>query len=260
MTRRWVRVTPANVLDLSENLTLRQFRVEAKYTAARLNALPETRKLANDFEEAADKLALLEEEEARMAVQRAESQAMVETADDAWDDVMHALQRRLLDLSGSSTDHEIYRKYFADLPSQVTRLSYNAEIMISKDLERTLSEESIDELRSFAERLRSKREPLENTLVERTRMEVDEARFQNRVAMAKTILNKLRRTGHASLEEVGLAHGRTRDWAARFFHAKNEHLDTSDREGASSDAPAGAASLNGEASAITESFPEAPSA
>lgn len=248
------------MLDLAENLTLRSYRVEAKYTAARLNALEETRRLAKDFEEAADKLALLEEEESRLAVQRAESQAMVETADDAWDDVMHALQRRLLELSGSSTEHEIYRTYFADLPSKVTSLSYNAEIMISKDLERALNEESIDELRVFSDRLKAKREPLENTLVERTRLEVDEARFQNRVALAKVILNKLRRTGHASLEEIGLAHGRSREWAARFFHAKNEHLDVSDRDGASSDAPSRSASLNGEASAVTESFPEAPSA
>lgn len=231
MTPHTSRVTPTDVLELPENQTIRIYRLEAKYMAARLAALEETRRLAKDFEEAHDKLALLEEEEARIAVQRTESQANVETADDAWDDCVHAFQRRLLDLAGNSTDHELYRKYFADLPSHVTNLSYHAELMVSKDLERALDEETIEELRAFAERLRQKRAPLENALVERTRLEVDEARFQNRVAMAKIILNKLRRNVHASLLDLGAARGRGAEWAARLLEGKSSHLETLDRDG-----------------------------
>jgi hypothetical protein len=225
------RVTPTAVLELAENQTIRIFRLEAKYTATRLAALEETRRLAQDFEEAHDKFALLEEEEARLAVQRAESQANVETADDAWDDCVHAFQRRLLDLSSNSTDAPLYRKYFADLPSSVTNMSYHAEIMISKDLERALDEETVEELRAFADRLREKREPLENALVERTRLEVDEARFQNRVAMAKSILNKLRTGVHAALLEIAAARGRSTEWPTRLLEGKNSHIEALDRDG-----------------------------
>jgi hypothetical protein len=243
------------VLELAETSTIRAFRLEAKYTAARLNALEETRHLAKDFEEAADKFALLEEEDARLAIQRAELQASVETADDAWDDVVHAFQRRLLELAGNSSDHELYRRYFADLPSHVTRLSYHAELMISKDLERSLAEETVEELRVFSARLKDKREPLENSLTERTRLEVDEARFQNRVSLAKAILNKLRRIGFANLEDVAIARGRGREWCGRFFHAPNAFLDSIERDGTGVDRSAPKAA-NGEAAGdSTEATP-----
>src|SRR5687767_9300343 len=134
------------MLEIPESKPLRAFRLEANYTAARLNALDETRHLATDFEEAADKFALLEEEEGRLDIRRVETQAMVETADDAWDDTMMSFQRRLLDLSGNSVDAELYRRYFADLPSSVTSMSYAAEIMISKELEKHLENEESEEL------------------------------------------------------------------------------------------------------------------
>jgi hypothetical protein len=222
----------AMLLELDEGFPLRTYRLEANYTAARLAAIEETRHLAKDFEEAADKFTLLEQEEARLEVQEIETQAMVETADDAWDDEMHAFERRLLELAQGSTDNPLYRKYFTDIPSHVTTLSYHAEIMISKDLERVLEHEDLEDLRVFVERLRSKREPLENVLVERTRLEVEEARFANRVSLAKTILNKMRRTTLATLEDLAVARGRGRDWAVRFFHSHNVALSAIDTDGA----------------------------
>jgi hypothetical protein len=237
------------MFELSDALPIRSYRLEASYTAARLAALEETRAHAKDFEEASDKFALLEEEESRLEVQGVETQAMVETADDAWDDEMHAFERRLLDLSGGSTDHPLYRKYFTDIPSHATRMSYHAEIMISKDLERLLDHEEIEELRSFAERLRTKREPLENALTERTRREVEEARFQNRVALAKTILNKLRRVALSALEDLSAARGRVPEWAQRFFHAKSSMLEALDGDGVESHPsriPANGEAMSGE--------------
>ena len=70
--------------ELPETLSIREIRLEVNYSAARLNALEETRHLAKDFEEAAEKFALLENEEASLDLQRVETQAMVEIADDAW--------------------------------------------------------------------------------------------------------------------------------------------------------------------------------
>jgi hypothetical protein len=233
------------MLELPETLPLRVFRLEAGYSAARLGAQDDTRPLSRDFEEAADKFALLEAEEARIDVQRMETQAMVETADDAWDDTMRALQRRLLELSGNSCDHELYRKYFSDIPSQVTSLSYHAEIMISKDLERALQHEEIEELRVFSDKLHERREPLENLLLERTRLEVETARFQNRTALAKAILNKLRRVAYASLEEMALARGLSREWCVRFFHERNIYLEALEQDGTETN---GEKSINGEAS------------
>jgi hypothetical protein len=220
------------MLELTETLPIRAFRLEASYTATRLKALEETRHLAKDFEEAADTFALLEAEEGRLALQRIETQALVETADDAWDDAMRMLQRRLLDLSGNSCDHELYRKYFSDIPSHVTSLSYHAEIMISKDLERALEHEDREELRVFSERLRERRDPMEKLLSERTRLEVEAARFANRVSLAKAILNKLRRVAYASLEEIAVARGLSKEWCARFFHTRNVNLDALEADGA----------------------------
>lgn len=222
------------MLELDDHQPVRHFRLEANYTAARLKALDETRHLAGDFEEAADKFALLEAEHATIEVRRIETQAMVETADDAWDDTVMAFQRRLLELSGNSVDAELYRRYFADIPSHVTTMSYAAEVMISRDLERALSHEGQEELRVFADRLAEKRTTLERIIEERTRLEVDEARFANRVSLAKAILNKLRRVLFASLEEVALAHGRGRDWCLRFYHAHNETLAALDDDGVES--------------------------
>ncbi|MCK6544619.1 hypothetical protein L6R52_02020 [Myxococcota bacterium] len=223
--------------DLPEILSTRAFRLECSYTASRLAALEETRALAKDFEEAADKLALLEEEDARLDVRRMETQANVETADDAWDDTMHALQRRLLELSNHDMDAPLYRRYFADIPSHVTSLTYQAELMISKDLETDLATEEVAELKAFADRLRERREPLENALVERTRLEVEEARFANRVALAKTITNKLRRTTFAKLLELAGTRSRSEEWCARFFHTKNTALEALDRDGVRSMLP-----------------------
>ncbi len=219
------------MLELSENLSIRAFRLEANYTAARLGALDETRHLARDFEEAADKFALLEEEAARLELRKIETQAMVETADDAWDDTMLAFERRLLDLSGNSVDADLYRKYFSDIPSHVTSLSYAAEILISKELERVLAHEERAPLAEFAQRLQDTRVPLESILQERTHLEVDEARFQNRVALAKAILNKLRRVMFASLEEIAANRNRSKDWCGRFFHTVNDTLQAADRDG-----------------------------
>lgn len=219
------------MLEIPESKTIRAFRLEANYTAARLNALDETRHLAKDFEEAADKFALLEEEEGRLDIRKVETQAMVETADDAWDDTMMAFERRLLDLSGNSVDAELYRQYFAEIPSHVTSMSYAAEIMISKDLEKHLEMEEMDELRIFAQRLAEKREALENIIHERTRLEVDIARFQNRVALAKAILNKLRRILWAGLEEVAMAKNQNGDWCSRFFWGHNHQVTEMDMDG-----------------------------
>jgi hypothetical protein len=213
------------MLELPESDSVRQFRLEASYTATRLSALEETRHLAKDFEEAADKFALLEAEEARLDVRRMEVQALVETADDAWDLAMDAFMRRLLERSEHSQDHPLYRKYFSDVPSHVTSLSYHAEIMISKDLESTLEQEETEELRVFSARLRERREALENMLSESTRHEVESARFQNRASLAKTISNKLRRVLVSNLEEIAIARGQERDWCMRFFHARNDDFE-----------------------------------
>jgi hypothetical protein len=239
------------MLEIPEPKPIRAFRLEANYTAARLNALDETRHLATDFEEAADKFALLEQEEGRLDIRRVETQAMVETADDAWDDTMMSFQRRLLDLSGNSVDAELYRRYFADLPSHVTSMSYAAEIMISKELEKHLEGEESEELSVFAERLGEKRRALENIIQERTRLEVDQARFANRVALAKQILNKLRRILWASLEEVAMTKNRSQDWCARFFWMHNQHVHSIDTDGL--DAMSDFAASNGEANAATSS-------
>ncbi|MEO1228495.1 MAG: hypothetical protein AAFZ18_06295 [Myxococcota bacterium] len=215
------------MLELSEELLIRSFRMEARYTATRLLALPETRSLAGDFEEAHDKLALLEDEGARLDLRRIEIQATVEIADDAWDDTVLAFQRRLLELVDNNVDAELYRGYFADIPSHVTSLSYAAEVMISRELEQKLSADTHLDLQSFSSRLAEKRASLEAALHERTRLEVDEARFQNRVALAKAILNKLRRVLFASLEEVARARGYPHGWCFRFFHSDNDHFEAS---------------------------------
>lgn len=217
--------------ELAEHLPIRTFRLEANYTAARLNALEETRHLARELEEAADKFALLEQEEATLAVRRVETQAAVETADDAWDDTILSFQSRLLDMSGNSVDAELYRRYFTDIPTHVTKMSYAAEVMISRDLEAALEVEELPELAVFAERLRNKRSDLEALLTERTRLEVDEARFHNRVSLAKAITNKVRRILWASLEEVALAHGRPKSWCKRFYLGHNATLAALDGDG-----------------------------
>lgn len=240
------------MLDLPETLSIRGFRLEAAYTAQRLRASEDARSLAPGFEEAADKFALLEAEEARLDVQRVEAQASVESADDAWDDVMRGLQQRLLELSGHNQDHELYRRYFSDIPSQVTSLSYPAEILISKDLERALLEQDIEDLRVFAERLREKREPLENMMLERTRLEVETARFQNRVALAKSILNRLRRMAWANLEEIALARHQPRAWCARFFQGRSSVAVLSEE---SSLEHALEPPMNGETTGLPEALP-----
>lgn len=206
------------MLELSEDLDLRTFRMEARYTAARLSASPETRALAKDFEEAHDKLALLEEEESALAMQSVEAQAAVEMADEAWDDTILGFQRRLLELVDQDVDAELYRNYFAEIPSHVTSLSYQAEILISKALEGRLSTEPEAELASFADRLESKRLALESAMHAQVVHEVEEARFANRAAMAKAVVNKLRRLSFASLEETARSRGQGLAWCARFFH------------------------------------------
>ncbi|MGF1510611.1 MAG: hypothetical protein ACFB9M_14020 [Myxococcota bacterium] len=205
------------MLELSTSLPLRRFRMEASYTAARLAVGEETRPLARDFEEAAEKFRLLEEEEARLDLTRVQVQASLEAADDAWDDAMMSFRRRLLEACENDVDADLYRKYFADIPSHVTSLSYAAEQLISAELERALRDEEDPSLEAFAPALEAKRIDLERNVREQTRLEVDEARFVNRVAMAKAILNKLRRVLFASLEEIALARGRGREWCARFF-------------------------------------------
>lgn len=223
------------MLEFPEHLPLRAFRLQASYTAARLNALDETRSLAAGFEEASDKFALLEQEEAQLAVRRMQTQAAVETADDAWDDTMLAFRARLLEQSRHDTESDLYRRYFADIPSNVTSLSYPAEILISKDLEGQLAHEEDGELSVFAARLAEKRAGLESIMHERTRLEVEEARFANRVQLAKQVLNKLRRVLFTHLEEIQMARGREAAWCARFYHSHNDVLAALDADGADND-------------------------
>lgn len=218
------------MLELPARLGIRAHRLEASYTAARLRAVEATRHLAASFEEAADKLRLLEEEEGRHDFREVEVQASLETADDAWDDVVVTFRRRLLELSGNDVDAPIYRQYFADIPSHVTELSYAAEILISKELERDIEREAHPDLLPFAARLEEKRMALETILQERTRLEVDVARFHNRVALAKSILNKLRRILFAQLEEIAVERDLGKDWCARFFLRHEEILETLDVE------------------------------
>lgn len=220
------------MLEFPEHLPLRAFRLQASYTAARLNALDETRRLAGGFEEAADKFALLEEEEAQLAVRRMQTQAAVETADDAWDDTMLGFRARLLEQCAHDTESELYRRYFAEIPSNVTSLSYPAEILISKELEAQLAHEEEPSLKSFADRLAEKRAGLEGLMAERTRLEVEEARFANRVQLAKQVLNKVRRVLFTSLEEIQMARGRPESWCARFYYAHNDVLAALDNDGA----------------------------
>jgi len=214
------------MLELPSHLGIRVHRLEASYTAARLSAADSTRHLARRFEEAADKFRLLEEEEARHEMREVDLQAAVEAADDAWDDVVTAFRRRLLELADNDVDAEIYRRYFADIPSHVTELSYAAEVLISKELERELRDDGHPELVGFSDRLEDKRAELERNLHERTRLEVDVARFENRVALAKSILNKLRRVLFAQLEEIAVERELGRDWCARFFLHHEEILET----------------------------------
>ena len=87
------------MLEIPESKPIRAFRLEANYTAARLNALDETRHLASDFEEAADKFALLEEEEGRLDIRRVETQAMVETAE-RFDAAILDVSERKVDVGG----------------------------------------------------------------------------------------------------------------------------------------------------------------
>lgn len=225
------------MLELPERRSIRAFRLEAHYTACRLKALEETRDLAGDFDEATDKLARLEQEDAAFALRRMETQAAVETADDEWDDTMVAFRNRLLEAAGHSTDAELYRRYFADIPSHVTSLSYAAEILISKELETSLRHEALAELSSFADRLQNKRFALEKIIEERTRLEVEEARFANRVELAKQILNHLRRVLAASLQEVAKTHHRDDEWVARFFYRHNATLAESDQDGVEATPP-----------------------
>ena len=210
--------------DLDEKLSVRTFRMGAVYAAARLKALEETQHLAGAFEEAADKFALLEEEEGDLAVRWATTLALVETADGAWDDTILAFRRRLLEQVGHNTEAELYRRYFAEIPSQVTSLSYVAEIMISKELEAHLADEPIAELQSFSARLAEKRAVLEARIQDRVRLEVEQARFANRVALAKQILNKLRRGAQSNLGELAAAHGRDETWAAHILEGGSSGL------------------------------------
>lgn len=73
---------------------------------------------------------------------------------------------------------------------------------------------------------------------ERTHLEVEEARFANRVQLAKQVLNKLRRALLASLEEIQIARGRDTEWCARFFYAHNEVFAALDGDGAGDEASA----------------------
>lgn len=218
-------------LDLVDVLSIRDYRLELAYSAARLNALDETRGLAGEFAEAAARFEMLDQEEGRYEISKVETQAMVETADDAWDATIEAFHRRLLDLCDNNADHTLYRRYFAEIPSHVTSMSYHAEILISRDLESQLDNDDNPELSRFADRLRDKRIPLEAALRERTRLEVEMAKFANRVALAKALANKLRRITAANLDEVARTTDRDGDWGARFFRGQNKLLDLIDGDG-----------------------------
>ncbi|MBI4821708.1 MAG: hypothetical protein HY791_35940 [Deltaproteobacteria bacterium] len=223
------------MLELSENMTVRDFRLEASYTSARLSAVDEASHLASEYQQASEKLAELEAEGAGLDMAKMQSQAMVEIADDAWDEVALEFQAKLLSLSGGSVDHELYRKYFAEIPTEMTRLSYNAEIMISKDLEEDLADEPATELAAFRGRLELKRRTLEAALRERTRLEVEAAKYQNRISLAKQLVNRLRKTTWNDL--LDLARDRGEPWALRFFRQENAVLDAVDADGTPSARP-----------------------
>jgi hypothetical protein len=216
------------MLELSPSLSLRDVRLESIYTARRLSALEETRHLATDFEDAADKLGLLLAEEARFEQARVELQAMVEVADDAWDDVVHAVARRIGELSDHDHDHPLYRRYFDVVPTGATTLSYHAERMISRDLEALLADEPLDALASLGPDLARRREALEAILRERTRHEVERAKFDNRVRLARELVDRLRRTLFATLEEIRQSRGRDAAWGARFYLGANGHFEALD--------------------------------
>lgn len=215
-----------------EYLPLRTYRLEASYTSARLEVLEETRALAADFQEAADKFALLEQEESQLGLRRMRTQAQVETADDAWDDTIIAFRNRLMEIVEGDTEAELYRQYFTDIPSHVTSLSYAAEILISKELEAKLTAEEDSRLAEFGPRLEEKREQLEAIIKERTHLEVEEARFSNRVDLAKQILGKLQRVLVANLDEIRNTRQRDEAWVNRFFFSHNVTLEDSDYDGA----------------------------
>ncbi|MBK8014689.1 MAG: hypothetical protein IPK13_25470 [Deltaproteobacteria bacterium] len=207
------------MLELPETLPLRTYRLSARYTASRMNAYRDAQPLAHEFEEASEKFALLEAEAGQIAVAKADASARVAGADDAWDETMLSFRAHLLQLSGYSVDAPLYRRYFADIPSHVTSLSFAAEIMISRELEAALglADEARDSLIAFADMLRTKREKLESAIREQTRVEVMEARFLNRVALAQVILNDLRQRAHSTLVEIASRTSRPAGWAARFF-------------------------------------------
>lgn len=219
------------MLELPAHLGIRAHRLEASYTAARLNAIEGTRHLARPFEEAADKLRQLEEEEARLEFREVDIRASLETADDEWDDVVVAFRRRLLELANNDVDAPIYRQYFADIPSHATELGYAAEILISKELEAAIASDRHADLAAFGHRLEEKRLRLEAIVHERARFEVDAARFENRVALAKSILAKLRRVLFAQLEELALDRGLGREWCARFYLHHEEILEALEADG-----------------------------
>jgi len=223
------------MIELSPRASLRTFRLEASYTAARLSASEETRHLARDFSEAADQIRLLEEELVRLDARKVDTQASLEAADDAWDDEMQSFRRRLLELCDNDVDAELYRQYFADIPSNVTELSYGAEVMISKELEQAVADDAHPEVAALAPRLAERRAALEAVLQEALRVEVDEARYVNRVSMAKSIVNKLRRVAVASLEEIAMTRRHPRLWAARFFLDHEELATTLDEDFLDSD-------------------------
>ncbi|MEM6370680.1 MAG: hypothetical protein AAF851_20500 [Myxococcota bacterium] len=217
------------MIELSPRASLRTYRLEASYTAARLSATEDTEHLAREFSEAADRIRLLEEELVRLDARKVQTQAALESADDAWDDEMQGFRRRLLELCDNDVDAELFRRYFADVPSSVTELSYGAEVMISLELEESVAADGHPDLSALIPRLAEKRGALEVILKEALRVEVDEARYVNRVAMAKAIVNKLRRVAVASLEEIAMSRRHSRLWTARFF-LDHQELATSLRD------------------------------
>jgi hypothetical protein len=205
------------MVDVHLEAPLGSFRIEAAYTASRLSADPDVRVLAIDFKDAESKFALLEQEATQLAAREGAMQGLVESADDAWDDEIRAFHDGLLTASDGSVDHPRYRSYFADVPSGVTHLSYAAELLVSRELEKRLSEEPLERLRSFEASLRAKREVLEKALHEQTVLEVTRARFENRAALGKSLLNRLRAETLASLQATASAKNYGPDWCYRFF-------------------------------------------
>jgi hypothetical protein len=57
---------------------------------------------------------------------------------------------------------------------------------------------------------------------------VERAKFDNRVRLARELVDRLRRTLFATLEEIRQSRGRDAAWGARFYLGANGHFEALD--------------------------------